>query len=333
MSTQAEAVSDLQDGNSLQQFRARFASAPGRGGRRLEPKRTRCQALAEDYFCLLLFGLVQSRVAIHARALSCQWSPEQDARGLSPAPWPRLPFRKGSMFLSRKSWPRWVRELAHEIKAPGGVWVTVVCGRRWKFSPPWTERVLRAVNRMAWASVGKNGSAVKLHRIAGLRPGAAGLDHHSRPPLRAQGFEGQSSAGRVLCRAKDRLYSDDYAFLGRMLRQRIDFVMRLPGNAVRLWCRAGPGVDSAEIGLRAVVSESDGATGSQAYGIVVIRVVEIHAAGAKFLSWGTQLRQDLPRRTYRLDLSLSLANRTLFQVRLIEMILGKPPLAGRIYRA
>ncbi|HEY3857746.1 MAG TPA: transposase [Verrucomicrobiae bacterium] len=88
----------------------------------------------------------------------------------------------------------------------------------------------------------------------------------------------------------DRLYSDDYAFLGWMLRQKIDFVMRLPGNAARLG--AAPDRPLTALDRAAgVVSDRMEQLGAKHRGLV-LRVVEIHAAGQVFVL-GTS-RQDLP---------------------------------------
>ncbi len=140
------------------------------------------------------------------------------------------------MFLSRKSWPRW-SELALEIKGRAEFGdrrlrqavevLTAVDGT-----------VLRAVNRMAWASVGKNGSAVKLpFSVFDQVP----QDWTITPGHCCERKVLKSKVQPGAFYVADRLYSDDYAFLGRMLRQRIDFVMRLPGNAVRLGAAPGPG--------------------------------------------------------------------------------------------
>ena len=61
-----------------------FASAPGRGGQGSNRRGPALPGSGGRLFLSFALWPVQSRVAIHARALSCQWSPEQDARGLLP---------------------------------------------------------------------------------------------------------------------------------------------------------------------------------------------------------------------------------------------------------
>ena len=124
----------------------------------------------------------------------------------------------------------------------------------------------------------------------------------------------------------DRLYSDDYAFLGRMLRQRIDFC-QYACRAMRCVSVPRPGQAlTAQDRAAGVVSDPDGATGSQKHKGLVIRVVEIHAAGQVFVL-GTS-RRDLPAEL------IGLIYRYRWQIELFfkwfKMILGGTPLAGRI---
>src|SRR6202161_413371 len=92
--------------------------------------------------------------------------------------------------------------------------------------------VMRAVQRMAWASVGKNGSAVKLHLHFSVFDQVP-QDWTITPGNCCERKVFKSKAQPGAFYVADRLYSDDYAFLQRMLRQKIDFVLRLSDNAVR----------------------------------------------------------------------------------------------------
>jgi hypothetical protein len=81
--------------------------------------------------------------------------------------------------------------------------------------------------------VGKNGSAVKLHLHFSV------FDQLPEDWTFTPGHVCERKTWKAKARpgafyVADRLYSDDYAFLGRMLRQKIDFVLRLSDNAVRL---------------------------------------------------------------------------------------------------
>ena len=181
-----------------------------------------------------------------------------------------------------------VRELAHEIKGRAEFGdrrlrqavevLTAVDGT-----------VLRAVNRMAWASVGKNGSAVKLHLHFSVFDQVP-QDWTITPGHCCERKVLKSKVQPGAFYVADRLYSDDYAFLGRMLRQRIDFVMRLPGNAVRLGAAPDRAL-TAQDRAAGVVSDRMEQLGAKHKGLV-IRVVEIHAAGQVFVL-GTS-RRDLP---------------------------------------
>lgn len=153
--------SDLQSWKLLQQFRRRLQPHLAAAVKTPTQQDPRCQLLAEDYFCLLLFGLFNPalrsmRALCHASGRLTRMR-EVCSRPLTPAS-----FSEAQHLFAPETLAAVVRELAHEIKG------------RAEFGDPRLRRamqvltavdgtVLRAVNRMAWASVGKNGSAVKLH--------------------------------------------------------------------------------------------------------------------------------------------------------------------------
>ncbi len=88
----------------------------------------------------------------------------------------------------------------------------------------------------------------------------------------------------------DRLYSDDYAFLGRMVRQQTDFVLRLPPSAVRVGASPQRQLTAADHAA-GVVSDRMEELGSRYRG-AALRVVEIHHAKEKFVLVTSRL--DLP---------------------------------------
>jgi hypothetical protein len=279
--------SDLQSWKLLGRFRERLRRHLARAAKTPTEQDARCELLAEDYFCLLLFGLFNP--ALRSMRALCHASGRLlKMREVSSRRMATTSFSEGQHLFDPEILATMVRELAQEIKG------------RAEFGDPRLRQavevltavdgtVLRAVNRMAWASVGKNGSAVKLHLHFSvfdqvpqdwtITPGNC----CERKVLKAKAQPGAFYVA-------DRLYSDDYAFLGRMLRQKIDFVMRLPGNAVRLG--AAPNRElTAEDRAAGVVSDRREQLGAKHKGLV-IRVVEIHAAGQVFVL-GTS-RLDLP---------------------------------------
>jgi Transposase DDE domain len=279
--------SDLQSWKLLRQFRARLQPYLAAASQTPTEQDPRCQLLAEDYFCLLLFGLFNPTLR-SMRALCHASGRLARMREVCSRPMAAASFSEGQHRFEPEVLAMIIRELANEIKGRAEFGdrrlrqavavLTAVDGT-----------VLRAVNRMAWASVGKNGSAVKLHlhfSVFDQVPQDWTITPGNGCERKVLKSKVQSGAFYVA----DRLYSDDYAFLGRMLRQKIDYVMRLPGNATRLG--AAPNRElSAQDRAAGVVSDRMEQLGAKHRGLV-IRVVEIHAAGQVFVL-GTS-RQDLP---------------------------------------
>jgi hypothetical protein len=280
-------ASDLRSWKLLRQFRERLRPHLAQAAKSRSPEDPRCQLLAEDYFCLLLFGLFNP--ALRSMRALCHASGRlRQMREVCSRPIGTTSFSEGQHRFEPEILAAMVRELAQEMKGRAEFGdrrlrqavevLTAVDGT-----------VLRAVHRMAWASVGKNGSAVKLHLHFSvfdqvpqdwtITPG----HWCERKVLKAKVQPGAFYVA-------DRLYSDDYAFLGRMLRQKTDFVMRLPGNATRLGA-APDRMLTAQDRAAGVVSDRMEQLGAKHQGLV-IRVVEIHAAGQVFVL-GTS-RQDLP---------------------------------------
>ena len=280
-------ASDLQSWKLLRQFRERLRphlAAVPKGAAEKDP---RCQLLAEDYFSLLLFGLFNPALR-SMRALCHASSRLARMREVCSRPMATASFSEGQHRFEPEILATLVRELANEIKG------------RAEFGDPRLRQalavltavdgtVLRAVNRMAWASVGKNGSAVKLHLHFSVFDQVP-QDWTITPGHCCERKVLKSKVQTGAFYVADRLYSDDYAFLGRMLRQKIDYVMRLPGNATRVG--AAPNrVLTAPDRAAGVVSDRLEQLGAKHRGLI-LRVVEIHAAGQVFVL-GTS-RQDLP---------------------------------------
>ncbi len=235
--------SDLQSWKLLRQFRGRLRPHLAAAAQTRTEQDPRCQLLAEDYFCLLLFGLFNP--ALRSMRALCHASGRLiKMRKVCSRPMATTSFSEGQHLFEPEILSTMVRELAHEIKG------------RAEFG----DRRLRQA-------------------VEGITPGNC----CERKVLKSKVQPGAFYVA-------DRLYSDDYAFLGRMLRQKIDFVMRLPGNATRI----GGGPDrrlTAHDQAAGVVSDRMEQLGAKHQGLV-IRVVEIHAAGQVFVL-GTS-RQDLP---------------------------------------
>jgi DDE family transposase len=279
--------SDLHSWKLLRQFRERLRPHLTGAAQTPTEQDPRCQLLAEDYFCLLLFGLFNPALR-SMRALCHASSRLAKMREVCSRPMTTTSFSEGQHLFEPEILSAMVRELAQEIKGRSEFGdrrlrqavavLTAVDGT-----------VMRAVQRMAWASVGKNGSAVKLHLHFSVFDQVP-QDWTITPGNCCERKVFKSKAQPGAFYVADRLYSDDYAFLGRMLRQKIDFVMRLPGNAVRLG--AAPTRElTAQDRAAGVVSDRMEQLGAKHKGLV-IRVVEIHAAGQVFVL-GTS-RLDLP---------------------------------------
>jgi len=279
--------SDLRSWKLLQQFRQRLRPLLAAAARTPTEQDPRCELLAEDYFSLLLFGLFNPalksmRALCHASARFARMR-EVCSRPIAPAS-----FSEAQHLFDPEILAVVVRQLGRECKG------------RAEFGDPRVRKaigvltavdgtVLRAVNRMAWASVGKNGSAVKLHLHFSVFDQLP-TDWTITPGQVCERKTLKSKTQPGAFYVADRLYSDDYAFLGRMLRQKIDFVMRLPGNAVRT--PAGPPRSLTPEDLAAgVVSDRLEQLGAKYTG-AAIRVVEIHAAGHVFVL--ATSREDLP---------------------------------------
>jgi hypothetical protein len=249
-----------------------------------EPRR---KLLEEDYFCLLLFGLFNP--ALKSMRALCHASERfEKMRQVCSVPVKPTSFSEAQHVFDPQMLADILRQLAREAKGRGEFGdervrqavecLTAVDGT-----------VVRAVNRMVWASVGKNGSAIKLHTHFSVWDQIP-VDWTITP---ANVCERKTLKGKVKPGSfyvADRLYSDDYAFLGKLVRQGMDFVFRLPPSAVRT--PVGPAVElTPEDRVAGVVSDRLEKIGAK-YAGPPLRVVEVHAAG-KIIVLVTS-RRDLP---------------------------------------
>jgi hypothetical protein len=275
--------SDLRNWRLLEQFRRRLApyverAAPGESRRKL---------FADDYFCLLLFGLFNPALK-SMRALCHASARFEKMRQVCSRPIAPASFSEAQHTFDPETLANILRQLAREARG------------RAEFGDPRVREavkslsavdgtVLRAVNRMAWACVGKNGSAVKLHLHFSVFDQVP--EEWTITPAKVcerKTLKGKIQPGSFY--VADPLYSDDYAFLGRMVRQNVDFVFRLPGNAIRT--PASPLRElTPEDGAAGVVSDRLEELGTKCK-FPPHRVVEIHSAGEKFVL--VTNRQDLP---------------------------------------
>lgn len=277
--------SDLRNWRLLEQFRHRLKPhVEATAANEADPRR---KLLADDYFCLLLFGLFNPALK-SMRALCHASARFEKMRSVCSRPLAPASFSAAQHLFDPEILAGILRQLAREAKGRtefGDLRVrqaveslTAVDGT-----------VLRAVHRMTWADVGKNGSAIKLH----LHFSVFDQVPEEWTITVANVCERKTLKGRVepgKFYVADRLYSDDYAFLGRMVRQKTDFVFRLPGNAVRT--PASPARElTPEDRAAGVVSDRLEKIGAK-YNGSPLRVVEIHCAGEEFVL--VTSRQDLP---------------------------------------
>jgi hypothetical protein len=277
--------SDLRHWRLLNQFR-----------RRLKPLavpaceltvESRRKLLEEDYFCLLLFGLFNPALK-SMRALCHASGRFEKMRQVCSAPVKPTSFSEAQHVFDPEMLVQILRQLAHEAKGRGDFGdervrqavqcLTAVDGT-----------VLRAVNRMTWACVGKNGSAIKLHTHFSVFDQIP-EDWTITPANVCERKTLKAKAQPGAFYVADRLYSDDYGFLGRLVRQGTDFVFRLPPSAIRTPAEPARPLTS-EDRAAGVVSDCLEKLGAK-YNGPPVRVVEVHAAG-KIIVLVTS-RRDLP---------------------------------------
>jgi DDE family transposase len=278
---------ELRNWKLLAQFRRRLEAHLPAAPKRPSEADPRRQVLAEDYFCLLLFGLFNP--ALKSMRSLCRASARFEkmrpvcSRAIAPAS-----FSEAQHVFAPEVLAEVLRELAQQAK--GRVEFGDARVRQAVQALTLVDAtVLRALNRMAWAPASGHGCAIKLHLHFSvfdqipedwtITPGKV---------CERKIWKGKARPGMFY--VADRLYGDDQRFLGKLQEQGTDFVMRLPANVWRVPVRT-PRVLTPADRAAGVVSDRFEQLGVRENG-PVIRVVEIHAGG-KILILITN-RQDLP---------------------------------------
>lgn len=279
--------SQLHSWKLLERFREQLQphlQAAPRSPSEQDPRR---EVLAEDYFSLLLFGLFNPALK-SMRALCHASGRFEKMRQVCSRPVAQASFSEAQHVFDPEILVGVLRALARQAK-----------GRR-EFGDARVRQavqaltlvdgtVLRALDRMAWAPAGGHGCAVKLHlHFAVLDQLPEDWTITPGNVCERKTWKGKAQPGRFY--VADRLYSDDHRFLARMLEQKIDFVLRLPGNVIRTAVESARPLTPLDVAA-GLVSDRTERLGVREGG-PVLRVVEIHAAG-KVLVLVTS-RQDLP---------------------------------------
>jgi hypothetical protein len=279
--------SDLKSWKLLDQFRRRLKPVLESAAKSPSEQDPRRKVLAEDYFCLLLFGLFNPALK-SMRALCHASGRFARMREVSSRPMAQASFSEAQHMFDPELLAQVLRQLAREVKGRtefGDARVreavkalTLVDGT-----------VLRALNRMAWAPAGGSGCAIKLHlhfSVFDQMP----EDWTITPGNVCERKTWKRKVQPGTCYVADRLYSDDHLFLTQMQERKIDFVLRLCGNVIRTPVTPSRPLTPADRAA-GVVSDRQERLGARENGPVV-RVVEIHAAGKIFVLVSS--REDLP---------------------------------------
>jgi len=280
-------ASDLKSWKLLEQFRRLLAPVLERAAptpTAADPRRT---VLAEDYFCLLLFGLFNPALK-SMRALCHASGRFAQMRAVCSRPVAQASFSEAQHVFDPEILAEVLRQLAREAKGrvefgdervrQAVQALTLVDGT-----------VLRALNRMAWAPASGAGCAIKLHLHFAVFDQLP-EDWTITPGNVCERKTWKRKVQPGTCYVADRLYSDDHLFLTQMQERRIDFVLRLCGNVIRTPVAPPRPLTPADHAA-GVVSDRQERLGVRVNGPVV-RVVEIHAAGKIFVL--VTSRQDLP---------------------------------------
>jgi hypothetical protein len=279
--------SDLKSWKLLAQFRQRLQpvlKAAPKSPTEQDPRR---EVLAEDYFCLLLFGLFNPALK-SARALCHASGRFAKMREVCSRPMAEASFSEAQHVFDPELLAGVLRQLAREAKGRAEFGdarvrqaveaLTLVDGT-----------VLRALDRMAWAPASGHGCAIKLHLHFSVFDQLP-EDWTVTPGKVCERKTWKRKVQPGTCYVADRLYSKDHRFLAELQQRKIDFVLRLCGNVIRT--PAGPPRTlTAADHAAGVISDRQERLGLGEEGPVV-RVVEIHAAGKEFVLITS--REDLP---------------------------------------
>lgn len=279
--------SDLKSWQLLAQFRKRLQPVLAAATPSASASDPRREVLAEDYFCLLLFGLFNP--ALKSMSALCHASGRfAKMREVCSRPMAQSSFSEAQHVFDPEILAAVLRQLACEAKGRAEFGdervrqavqaLTLVDGT-----------VLRALNRMSWAPASGHGSAIKLHLHFSVFEQLP-EDWTITPGKVCERKTWKRKAQPGTCYVADRLYSKDYRFLAVMEQRRIDFVLRLADNAERI--PAGPAQRLSPADLAAGVRSDRRERLGQRKDGPVARVVEIQAAGKTFLL--VTSREDLP---------------------------------------
>jgi hypothetical protein len=266
----------LHNWNLLDRFRQRVLPLLKAKAPTATEEDVRRTLFAEDYFCAYLFAMLNP-VITSLRAL-CHVSHCRKMREVTAAPFSPAAFSAGQHVFDPEILEKVVRQLAQENQGRGqGGDVRVRHALAALTAVDGT--VLRAVPRMAWAEVGKNGSAIKLHlhfnvfdQIPEAWPITPG--NVSEPKVFAQTVE----PGAMI--VADRNYGHEFALLAQLRARGIHFVLRLFNNLV--FEPVGPERPLTEADRRAgVVWDRQVRLGVHGDG-PVLRVVRVEANGDVF---------------------------------------------------
>src|ERR1700689_1123139 len=221
---------ELKSWQLLAQFRQRLQPVLAEAAPSPPAADPRRAGLAEDYFCLLLFGLFNP--ALNSLTALCHASGRfARMREVCSRPMAQSSFSEAQHVFDPEILAGVLRQLAREAKG------------RAEFGD---ERVrqavqalslvdgtaLRALNRMAWAPASGPGCAIKLHLHFSVFDQLP-EDWTVTPGNVCERKTWKRKAQPGTCYVADRLYSNDYRFLTVMQQRKIDFVLRLCDNAVR----------------------------------------------------------------------------------------------------
>ncbi len=279
--------SALRSWQLLAQFRKRLKphlEATPKTPTQEDPRR---ELLADDYFCLLLFGLFNP--ALKSMRALCHVSGRfEKMRQICSRPVAAASFSEAQHVFDPEILAAVLRQLAVEAKGRTQFGdervrqavraLTIVAGT-----------VLRTLNRMAWAPLvvaAAPSSCTCIFRCSIKCP-------RTGPLLRARSVSakrGSARPGPGVFYVADRLYSGDHRLLARMQEQKIDFVLRLAGKVLR---------DPVEAARPLTPADDRGRGGFGPAGAAgpagcrpVVRVVEIQAEGKTFVL--VTSREDLP---------------------------------------
>lgn len=279
--------SDLKSWKLLDQFRRLLQPVLERAVPTPSQADPRREVLAEDYFCLLLFGLFNP--ALKSMSALCHASGRfAKMREVCSRPMAPSSFSEAQHVFDPEILAGILRQLARQAKG------------RAEFGDQRVRRavqaltlvdgtVLRALNRMAWAPASGHGSAIKLHLHFAVFDQLP-EDWTITPGKVCETKTWKRKVQPGTCYVADRLYSIDQRFLKEMQQRKIDFVLRLCGNVIRTPV-APPRALSSLDHAAGVVSDRQERLGLGENGPVV-RVVEIHAARKVFVLITS--REDLP---------------------------------------